>query len=103
MAHTLSVYAIIYCFLSPSLPKHPGKPDYSSIQDTHLLLAENATSIERLYGGNQNGHLSLVFMATQYALVSPFPLVRLTNLGQTPTIWMWVTPFDEKKLSRYHK
>ena len=46
MVHTQSVDAITYGFPSSTLPKHPGKPDYVSIQDTHRSLTVNAVPID---------------------------------------------------------
>ena len=64
MVHALLADAIVDGFLSPSLPKHPGKPDYTSIQDTHHILTNNAALVGSPCGGGQNGHLGLVLTST---------------------------------------
>ena len=98
MVHAQSVDAITDSFPSPTLPKHPGKPDYASIQDMRRLLTTNTAPIESPRGGVQNGHLGLALTSTQYARVSQVPFVRLTDPGRTPTIPALTTPFDEKAI-----
>ena len=100
MTHTQSVDAITDVFLSPTLPKQPGKPDYMSIQDMQRLLTVNASLIKSPCGRGQNGHLGIVLTATQYTLIIQFPFFRPNNSGRTPTILAWTTPFDEKALIR---
>ena len=99
MAHTLLVDTIIDSFPSPSFPGHTGKPDYASIVETHSLLTKNVVSTNIPHGGVQNGHLGLVLTATQYEIVIPFPFVRPTDPGQTPTIPDWGSPFNKKIFS----
>ena len=86
MAHAQLVDAITDGFPSPTLPKQPGKPSYSSIRDTHCLLTANAVLIDSPRGRGHNGHLGLVLTATQYALVCQVPSVRPTNPGCTLNI-----------------
>ena len=64
MVHTQSVDAITEGFPSPTLPKHPGKPSYGSIRDTHRLLTVNAASIESPCDGGQNGHIGFILTTT---------------------------------------
>ena len=96
------VYAITDCFPSPTLPKQPGKPDYSYIRDTHHLLTTNVAWIKIPRGGFHNGYLGLVLTVTQYPLISQVPFVCMTDPGRTPTILEWTTPFDKKALIREH-
>ena len=86
------VDAITSSFLSPTLPKHPGKSSYVSIQDTHRLLIANAKSIKVICGRGQNSHLGLVLTATKYAFVCQFLFVCPTDPGYTPNIPTWTTP-----------
>ena len=98
MAHAQSVDSITEGFPSPTLPKHPGKPRYGSIRDTHRLLTVNAASIKSPRVRGQNGHIGIILKTTQYALVSRDPFIRPTDPGHTPHILAWKTPFDEKAL-----
>ena len=98
MAHTQSVETITDGLPSPTLPKHPGKPIYGSIQYTHRILTANAASIKSPRGGGQNGHIGIVLTTTQYALVSRDPFIRPTNPGRTPHIPEWTTPSNKKAL-----
>ena len=100
MAHALLVNTITNSFPSPNLLNDPGKPYYASIWYTHCLLTANAVSIKFPRGVGQKVHLGIVLMATQYVLVVQVPFVRLTNPGQTTTIPVCTSPFDEKKLIR---
>ena len=81
MVHALLVNAIIYGLLYPTLSKHPGKPDYAFIQDTHHILTVNAASTEIHRVGHQNGYLGLVLTATQCVLVRQLPSVHPTHPG----------------------
>ena len=98
MAHSLLVESIIEVLPSPTLPNNPGKPDYSSIQETHCLLTTKAASIKISCVGVQNGHLGLVLTEMHYALVSQAPFVCPVNPGGTPTIMAWISPFDKKNI-----
>ena len=102
MVHAQSVDAITNGFMSPTPPKQPGKPSYSSIRDTHSLLTVNAASIESFRSGGQNRHLGIVLTMTQHTLVSLEPLIRLNYPSCTPQIPEGTTPFDEKALLRKH-
>ena len=62
----------------------------------------NVASIKSPCSSSRNGHLGILLTATQYALVSQVPLVRLTDTGCTTTIPEWATPFNEKALLREH-
>ena len=86
MTHKLSDDAIVDSLPYLSLPKQPVKPDYTSIQDTHRLLTNNVASINNPNRGGENGHIGLILVATQYALIIPVPFIGPTNPGQTPTI-----------------
>ena len=70
MEHAQLVDAFTDGFLSPTLPKQPGKPRYGLIRDTHHFLTENAASIKIPHGEGQNGHLGIVLTTTQYFPVS---------------------------------
>ena len=102
MAHTQLVNAITDGLPYPPLPKQPWKPSYGSIQDTHCLLTTNMASIDISRGGGHNGHLGIFLTTTQYALVSRYHFIRLTNSGRTPSIPGWTTSFDEKSLLHEH-
>ena len=102
MVHAQLADAIIDSFPSPTLSKHPGKPEYTSIQETFCLLTANVVLIESPHAGGQNNHLGLVLKKTRYALVIQVPLVRPTNPGFTPKILRCTTPFDEKAILREH-
>ena len=79
MVHVLSVNAIVNSFPSLTLHIYPGKPDYASIQYMHWILTTTMELIKINRGGGQNGHLGLILMATQYALVSQVPFVCPTD------------------------
>ena len=49
-----------------------------------------------------NGHLGLVPMSTQYALVIQVPFVHPTNPSQMPTILALTAPFDKKNIVQEH-
>ena len=51
------------------------------------------------HGGGQNGHLGLVLMAAQYAIVSLDPFVCPNDPSQTPTILDWEAPLNKEKSS----
>ena len=75
MLHAHLVNDIIGGLLSPTLPKHPGKAYYASIQYTHSLITVNMVSIKSPCVKGQNGHLRIFLTAIQYALVSQVPFV----------------------------
>ena len=89
-------------FPSPNFPKHLGKPDYVSIQDTHVQLATNAAVIKSTHNGGHNGHLILVLTARQYTLISQVPFFQPAEPGRTSTIPEWTTPFNKKTLIHEH-
>ena len=102
MAHAQLVDVITGGFMTPTLPKQPGKPSYRSIQDTHCLLTADTASTKSPCGGGHNSHLGLVLNMTQYALVSIYPFIRPTNPGRTPRIPSWTILFDKKALLYEH-
>ena len=89
-------------FLSPTLPKQPGKPTYRSIQDTLCLLTTNAASIESPHTWGQNGHFGISPTTRHYTLVSRDPFICRIDTGRTPSILAWKIPFNKKTLLCEH-
>ena len=100
MLTAILVYSIIFGFLYLSLPKHPGKLDCASMQETNLIVMMNVPSIECPYGEVQNGYHGLVLINSQYALISTIIFSPLTNPGWSPSIPAWTSPFKDKRLIR---
>ena len=63
------------------LTKIVGRPSYQSLKKIFDECAANASQITSRLGGGLHGLLGLVLIATQYALVSAVPFVRLTSPG----------------------
>ena len=51
MSNSISVDTTVEGFPTPYLPKHLGKYDYSTIEETHQLLMENAALAKSDLGG----------------------------------------------------
>ena len=60
MTISITVESIARSFLTPSLPKHPVKLEYTAIKNTHQILTVNAASVKSDLGGGHNGYLGLI-------------------------------------------
>ena len=76
-----AVDATVEGFPTPSLPKHPGKPEYAAIKDTHQLLTANTASVECDLRGGQNSYLGLILPPEQYEQVSGSAFVLPPDSG----------------------
>ena len=89
MMDAILVDSIYEGFMTPSLPKRPGKSDYSRIKDTHKFLKVNATSIKRALEGVQTIYFKLFLPPAQYSRMSNTMFIRLTNPVRTFTVPYW--------------
>ena len=93
-----AVDATVEGFPTPLLPKHPGKPDYAAIRETHQLLTANAASVECNLGGGHNGYLGLILPPDQYACVSGTAFILPPKPGRMEKVPEWTPPTEEKRL-----
>ena len=95
-----AVDATVEGFPTPLLPKHPGKPDYAAIRETHQLLTANAASVECNLGGGHNGYLGLILPPEQYERLSGTAFILPPDPGRTAHVPARTAPAEEKRALR---
>eukprot|EP00957_Ditylum_brightwellii_P088093 6710498-Ditylum_brightwellii.AAC.1 len=99
-----SVEDITKVFPQTFIPKIPGEPDYKQLYEVHLLLIENAASIDTTIGGGHHGHLGLVITPARCLQLTCHPFAPPQNPGPTPTMPnQFMTPAEAKAICQNHR
>ena len=93
---------IMGAFPNPSLTPIIGLPTYAAIAELHLLLNQNAASVDSDLGGGQHGHLALTVSAAVYATISAIPFVAPINPGPHPIQAPGATAAQIAEANRIH-
>jgi len=93
---------IMGAFPNPSLTPIIGLPTYAAIAEIHLLLNQNAASVDSDLGGGQHGHLALTVSAAVYATISAIPFVAPINPGPHPIQAPGATAAQIAEANRIH-
>jgi hypothetical protein len=93
---------IVGSFPNPTLPPIVGLPTYTTIAEMHLLLNQNAASVDSNLGGGQHGLLGLTVSPAIYATVSPVLFVLPAHPGQHPVHLPGATAAQISEANRLH-
>jgi hypothetical protein len=89
-------------FPNPTITPIVGLPSYETIAELHLLLNQNAASVDSDLGGGQHGLLALTVSVAVYATISPIPFVAPINPGPHPIQAAGATAAQIAETNRIH-
>jgi len=93
---------IMGAFPNPSLSPIIGLPTYAAIAKLHLLLNQNAASVDSDLSGGQHGHLALMVSAAVYATISAILFVTPINPWPHPIQAQGATAAQITEANRIH-
>jgi hypothetical protein len=101
-SNALAVEEIINGLPNPVLPKIDHEPACEDIQVTTRLLNANAISVPSMVGGGAHGHLGIIMIQVEYAVISSTPWVEPFNTGAIPIIKTGTNAVDAAQIARMH-